>query len=101
MLVQSSKAPEKASCMVIPDVPAGSVVLFTEAVMHGTAHGEPTTSAGLCSLQALRLPPPAVPLTPRQQALLTEPAAHLRSFRPSSATEPARSGRRGSRRRAA
>src|SRR5262249_35734140 len=34
---QIHEAPEKASCVVIPDVPAGSVVLFSEAVMHGTA----------------------------------------------------------------
>src|SRR5438067_785160 len=34
---QIHEAPEKASCVIIPDVPAGSVVLFSEAVMHGTA----------------------------------------------------------------
>src|SRR5438093_12648424 len=34
---QIHEAPEKASCVVIPDVPAGSVVLFSQAVMHGTA----------------------------------------------------------------
>ena len=31
------EAPEKAACVVIPEIPAGSVVLFSEAVMHGTA----------------------------------------------------------------
>ena len=34
---QIHEAPEEASCVAIPDVPAGSVVLFSEAVMHGTA----------------------------------------------------------------
>jgi hypothetical protein len=46
---QIHEAPEKASCVVIPEIPAGSVVLFSEAVMHGTPRGEPITSAGLCS----------------------------------------------------
>src|SRR5262245_28414218 len=77
-------APEKASCVVIPEVPAGSVVLFTEAVMHGTApwaadHERRTLLYKYCVSQmawsrARVLPPPDVPLTPRQQALLTEPA---------------------------
>src|ERR1700757_1949386 len=28
------EAPEKAPCVVIPEVPSGSVILFTEAMMH-------------------------------------------------------------------
>jgi ectoine hydroxylase-related dioxygenase (phytanoyl-CoA dioxygenase family) len=81
---QIHEAPEKASCVVIPDVPAGSVVLFSEAVMHGTApwradHERRTLLYKYCVSQmawsrARVLPPPDVPLTPRQQALLTEPA---------------------------
>jgi len=105
---QIHEAPEKASCVVIPDVPAGSVVLFSEAVMHGTApwradHERRTLLYKYCVSQmawsrARVLPPPDVPLTPRQQALLTEPADHIRSFRHSSATDPARSGRGAARR---
>jgi hypothetical protein len=70
--------------VVIPDVPAGSVVLFSEAVMHGTApwradHERRTLLYKYCVAQmawsrARVLPPPDVPLTARQQALLTEPA---------------------------
>jgi ectoine hydroxylase-related dioxygenase (phytanoyl-CoA dioxygenase family) len=78
------EAPEQASCVVIPDIPAGSVVLFTEAVMHGTApwradHERRTLLYKYCVSQmawsrARVLLPPDVPLTARQQALLTEPA---------------------------
>jgi len=81
---QIHEAPEKASCVVIPDVPAGSVVLFSEAMMHGTApwradHERRTLLFKYCVSQmawsrARVLPPPDVRLTPRQQALLTEPA---------------------------
>ena len=78
------EAPEKASCVVIPEIPTGSVVLFTEAVMHGTApwtadHERRTLLYKYCVSQmawsrARVLPPPDVTLTARQQALLTEPA---------------------------
>src|SRR5260370_31330291 len=34
---QIHEAPEKASCVVIPEIPAGSVVLFSAAGMHPTA----------------------------------------------------------------
>ena len=81
---QIHEAPEKASCVVIPEIPAGSVVLFSEAVMHGTApwradHERRTLLYKYCVSQmawsrARVLPPPDVQLTPRQQALLTEPA---------------------------
>ena len=81
---QILEAPEKAACVVIPEVPAGSVILFTEAVMHGTAlwkadHERRTLLYKYCVSQmawsrARVLPPPDVPLTPRQQALLGEPA---------------------------
>src|SRR5262249_11825994 len=62
----------------------GSVVLFSEAMMHGTAlwkadHERRTLLFKYCVSQmawskARVLPPPDVPLTPRQQALLIEPA---------------------------
>jgi hypothetical protein len=81
---QIFEAPEKAACVVIPEVPAGSVVLFTEALIHGTApwtadHERRTLLYKYCVSQmawskARVLPPPDVPLTPRQQALLGEPA---------------------------
>jgi len=81
---QIFEAPEKAPCVVIPEVPAGSVILFTEAVMHGTApwtaeHERRTLLYKYCVSQmawsrARVQPPPDVSLTPRQQALLTEPA---------------------------
>jgi ectoine hydroxylase-related dioxygenase (phytanoyl-CoA dioxygenase family) len=81
---QIHEAPEKASCVVIPEVPAGSAVLFSEAMMHGTApwradHERRTLLYKYCVSQmawsrARVFPPPDVPLTPRQQALLTEPA---------------------------
>ena len=88
---QIHEAPEHAFCVVIPDVPAGSAVLFSEAVMHGTAPWradyERTLLYKHCVSQmawsrARVLPPPDVPLTPRQQALLTEPADPL-TFVPS------------------
>src|SRR5437588_3112334 len=81
---QIHEAPEKASCVVIPEIPAGSVVLFSEAVMHGTApwradHERRTLLYKYCVSQmawsrARVLRPPDVRLTSRQQALLTEPA---------------------------
>lgn len=59
-------------------------MLFTEAVMHGTAswgadHKRRTLLYKYCVShmawsQARVLAPPDVPLTPRQHALLTEPA---------------------------
>jgi ectoine hydroxylase-related dioxygenase (phytanoyl-CoA dioxygenase family) len=81
---QIHEAPAQAPCVVTPEIPAGSVVLFTEAVMHGTApwradHERRTLLYKYCVShmawsRARVLAPPDVPLTPRQQALLTEPA---------------------------
>jgi hypothetical protein len=78
--------------VVIPEIPAGSVVLFSEAVMHGTApwradHERRTLLykywvSHMAWSRARLLPPPDVKLTPRQQALLTEPAGP-RTFVPS------------------
>src|SRR5207253_9700389 len=82
---QIHEAPEKAPYVVIPEIPAGAVVLFTEAVMHGTApwradHERRTLLYKYCVSRmawsrARVLPPPDVPLTARQQALRPEPAA--------------------------
>ncbi|MEZ4661708.1 MAG: phytanoyl-CoA dioxygenase family protein [Caldilineaceae bacterium] len=40
--------------VVIPEAKAGSVVIFTEALTHGTAPGRPTTSAAPCSTNTAR-----------------------------------------------
>ena len=70
--------------VVIPEAPAGSVVLFSEALTHGTApwkgpHQRRTLLYKYCeshiAWSTRRVPPPAsVPLTPRQQILFQEPA---------------------------
>src|SRR5436853_5313807 len=79
---QIHEAPEKASCVVIPDVPAGSGVLCSEAVMHGTAawragHRPRALLYKHCRPQmapsrARALPRPDGRLTPRPHALPTE-----------------------------
>ena len=81
---QIHEAPEKWPCVVIPEIPTGSVVLFSEAMMHGTApwrgdHERRTLLYKYCVSymawsHALVLTPPDVKLSARQQALLTEPA---------------------------
>lgn len=70
--------------VVVPEAPAGSVVLFSEALTHGTApwsgaHRRRSLLYKYCqshlAWSARRVQPPAaVPLTPRQQILLREPA---------------------------
>ncbi|MGQ4810257.1 hypothetical protein NKDENANG_03710 [Candidatus Entotheonellaceae bacterium PAL068K] len=80
---QIQDAPEDAACVIIPEAPAGSVILFTEAMTHGTApwtaaHERRTLLFKYCVSQMAWsstrvLPPPDIPLTPRQQALLGEP----------------------------
>ena len=70
--------------VVVPEAPAGSVVLFSEALTHGTApwkgaHQRRTLLYKYCqshlAWSARRVRPPAsVPLTPRQQLLFQEPA---------------------------
>src|SRR3989441_1881751 len=76
---QIHEAPEKASCVVIPDVPAGAVGLFSQAGVHGTtprrADPPPRTLlfqncvSPIAWSRARGLPPPHVPLTPRPGAL--------------------------------
>ncbi len=70
--------------VVIPEAPAGSVVLFSEALTHGTApwkgtHQRRTLIYKYCQSHIAwsprRVPPPvSVPLTPRQQILFQKPA---------------------------
>src|SRR5438046_3021849 len=84
IMASSTGGSRSVACWIIPECPAGSAVLFSEAVMHGTApwradHERRTLLYKYCVSQmawsrARVLPPPDVPLTPRQQALLTEPA---------------------------
>ena len=80
----STKAPEKAACVVIPEIPAGSVVLFTEAVMtrHGTVASR--SRAPDAALQVLR-PPHGVVAGARA-------AATRRSAHPAAAGAPHRAG---------
>ena len=82
--------PEKASCVVIPDAPAGSAILFSEALTHGTAawrgpHDRRSLLYKYCvshmawTSQRVQ-PPPDIALTPRQEILFREPADPLRHF---------------------
>ena len=82
--------PVQASCVVIPSTPAGSAVLFSEALTHGTAawygeHQRRTLLYKYCVSQtawsARRVSPPDnVQLTPRQRILFSEPAEPYRHF---------------------
>ena len=77
-------APDNASCVVSPTAPAGSVILFTEALTHGTAawkgeHERKSLLYKYCVSQmawtSKRVQPPAnVELTPRQKILFSAPA---------------------------
>ncbi len=87
---QISENFEQAPQVVIPDMPAGSVILFSEALTHGTAtwhaeHERRTLLYKYCvshiawtSRRVQR--PTTVELTPRQQILLREPGDPLRHF---------------------
>ena len=76
--------------VVTPEMPAGSVILFTEALTHGTAnwhadHQRRTLLYKYCvshiAWKTTRVAhPPSVELTPRQQILLQEPGDPLRHF---------------------
>jgi hypothetical protein len=65
---QIHEAPEQASCVVIPEIPAGSVDHERRTLLYKYCVSQMAWS------RARVLPPPDVALTPRQQALLTEPA---------------------------
>lgn len=87
---QIYETPEQAPCVVIPSVPAGSVLLFTESLTHGTAawqgpHERRTLLYKYCvshtAWSANRVKPPeGITLTPRQQILFAEPADPHRYF---------------------
>ncbi len=82
--------PEKAACVVSPEAPAGSVILFSEALTHGTAawtgkHERRSLLYKYCvsniAWKSGRVAPPEnIELTPRQQILFREPADAHRHF---------------------
>ncbi|MCY3906188.1 MAG: phytanoyl-CoA dioxygenase family protein [Anaerolineaceae bacterium] len=81
---------EEAPQVVIPEMPAGSVILFSEALTHGTAtwradHERRTLLYKYCVSHLVwtskRVEAPTeVNLTPRQRILLREPGDPLRHF---------------------
>ena len=81
---------EDSPYVVVPEMPAGSVVLFTEALTHGTAswraeHERRSVLYKYCvshlAWTSKRVESPSsVALTPRQQILLREPGDPLRHF---------------------
>ena len=83
-------SPEDCPFVVVPEVPAGSAVLFTEALTHGTAAWHGPARAPLAALQVLRVArrldrqpggaAPATELTEQQQILFREPADPHRHF---------------------
>jgi len=83
-------APEESPCVIIPPASAGSVILFTEALTHGTAawkgkHERRSLLYKYCVSQTAWRPnrvqsPTNVELTPRQEILLREPAEPLLHF---------------------
>ena len=87
---QISDAPEEAANVVIPEAPAGSVILFTEALTHGTAawdaqHERRALLYKYCvshvAWTARRvLPPSNTELTPRQQILFRDPGDPHKHF---------------------
>jgi ectoine hydroxylase-related dioxygenase (phytanoyl-CoA dioxygenase family) len=78
------EAAEQASCVVIPEAKAGSAILFTEALTHGTAawtgkHQRRSLLYKYCQSQVAwssrRVQEPTtVELTPRQEIFFEEPA---------------------------
>ena len=76
--------------IAIPEMPAGSVILFTESLTHGTArwHAEHLRRTLLYKYCISNLtwtskrvePPNRVDLTPRQRILLRDPGDPLRHF---------------------
>ena len=87
---QISENFEESPQVVIPEMPAGSVILFSEALTHGTAawradHERRTLLYKYCVSHLAWTPrrveaPTTVELTPRQQILLREPGDPLRHF---------------------
>ena len=52
---QIDDAPDEAACVIIPEAPAGSAILFTEALTHGTAAWQAPHQRRFASLQILRV----------------------------------------------
>ena len=87
---QIAESPERCPFVVVPEVPAGSAILFTEALTHGTAawHGPHERRSLLykycvshVAWTANRVaPPPATELTEPQKILFREPADPHRHF---------------------
>ena len=84
-------APEKSPLIIIPHAPAGSAILFSEALTHGTSawygkHERRSLLYKYCVAHTAwrpnRVQPPTnTELTPRQQILFREPAEpHQRHF---------------------
>ncbi|MDE0180653.1 MAG: phytanoyl-CoA dioxygenase family protein [Caldilineaceae bacterium] len=81
---QIDEAPDEAACVITPEAPAGSAILFTEALTHGTAawqavHQRRSLLYKYCvshmAWTSRRVQPPAdSALTPRQQILFLDPA---------------------------
>ncbi len=87
---QISENFEESATVIIPEMPAGSVLLFSEALTHGTAvwradHERRTllykySKSHLVWTSKRVEAPTEVDLTPRQQILLREPGDPLRHF---------------------
>ncbi len=87
---QISEAPENAANVIIPEAPAGSAILFTESLTHGTAaweaqHDRRALLYKYCvshvAWTAKRVQPPSnAELTPRQQILFRDPGDPYRHF---------------------
>ena len=87
---QIAAAPEDSPCVVIPNAPAGSAILFTEALTHGTAawngkHQRRSLLYKYCvshiAWTSRRVAiPEGIELTERQRILFREPADPYRHF---------------------
>lgn len=87
---QIDEAHQDSPWVIIPEAPAGSVVMFTEALTHGTAdwqakHERRSLLYKYCvshiAWTSQRVTPPTnVALTPRQEILFREPADPLTHF---------------------
>ena len=87
---QIDEASEESPCVIIPEAPAGSVILFTEALTHGTAawqarHERRSLLYKYCvsnmAWTSRRVQSPAdADLTPRQQILFRDPADPFTHF---------------------
>ena len=87
---QIDENPEEAACVIIPEARAGSIIMFTEALTHGTAawqaeHERRALLYKYCvshvAWTSRRVQTPAsAELTPRQEILFRDPADPLTHF---------------------